>query len=209
MDHGDLLDSCSRYDICNFLQTNSAVLQDISLSNLCDLDFDLSRSLKVKCDGVIGLSLYGFLLIYIRLSNHISISHRLALIVIQNAFSYTLSLGPNYEKSKCTKWSQTDLERYEAKGNLYMLNYDPQDPNFTLYYSMSALFPDNWGFWFLHRLQWWICYVRKKNVKNHKFKISKIPNVVLWRPLGRKFRKSWKLSGAICRRSNILKFSLP
>ena len=30
---------------------------------LNDLDFDLSRSLKVKCDGVIGLLIYGFLLI--------------------------------------------------------------------------------------------------------------------------------------------------
>ena len=27
-----------------------------------DLDFDLSRSLKVKCDGVIRLPIYGFLL---------------------------------------------------------------------------------------------------------------------------------------------------
>ncbi len=30
--------------------------------NLSDLDFDLSRSLKVKCHGVIGLAIYGFLL---------------------------------------------------------------------------------------------------------------------------------------------------
>ena len=29
-----------------------------------DLDFDLSRSLKVKCDGVIGLPIYGFLLMF-------------------------------------------------------------------------------------------------------------------------------------------------
>ncbi len=29
---------------------------------LVTLDFDLSRSLKVKCDGVIGLPIYGFLL---------------------------------------------------------------------------------------------------------------------------------------------------
>ncbi len=44
---------------------NSAPLQDIRLYNLSDLGFDLSRSLKVKYDGVIGLSIYGFLLIYI------------------------------------------------------------------------------------------------------------------------------------------------
>ncbi len=32
------------------------------LYNLRDLEFDLSRSLKVKCDGAIGLAIYGFLL---------------------------------------------------------------------------------------------------------------------------------------------------
>ena len=30
--------------------------------NLSDLDFDLSRSLKIKCDCVIGLPIYGFLI---------------------------------------------------------------------------------------------------------------------------------------------------
>ncbi len=30
--------------------------------NVCDLDFDLSRSLKVKCRDVIGLPICGFLL---------------------------------------------------------------------------------------------------------------------------------------------------
>ncbi len=34
------------------------------LQNLSDLDFDLSRSLKVKCDSVIGLHIYGFLLMF-------------------------------------------------------------------------------------------------------------------------------------------------
>ncbi len=42
---------------------NSAPLQDIRLQNLSDLEFDLSRSLKVKCDDVIGLVIHGFLLI--------------------------------------------------------------------------------------------------------------------------------------------------
>ncbi len=32
------------------------------LRNLGELDFDLSRSLKVKSDSVIGLAIYGFLL---------------------------------------------------------------------------------------------------------------------------------------------------
>ncbi len=33
--------------------------------NLSDLDFDLSRSLKVKCDSAIGLPIYAFLLMFI------------------------------------------------------------------------------------------------------------------------------------------------
>ena len=32
--------------------------------NQSDLDFDLSRSFKVKCHGVIGLTIYGFLLMF-------------------------------------------------------------------------------------------------------------------------------------------------
>ena len=43
---------------------NSAPLQDIRLQNLSDLDFDLSRSLRVKCDSVIGLPIYAFLLMF-------------------------------------------------------------------------------------------------------------------------------------------------
>ncbi len=42
----------------------SAPLEDIRLQNLKDLEFDLSRSLKVKCDDVIGLAIHGFLLTY-------------------------------------------------------------------------------------------------------------------------------------------------
>ena len=42
---------------------NLAPLPDIRLRNLSDLaiDFDLLRSLKVKCEGAIGLFIYGFL----------------------------------------------------------------------------------------------------------------------------------------------------
>ncbi len=36
---------------------------DTILRTLRDLDVDLSRSLKVKCDGAIGLPIYDFLLI--------------------------------------------------------------------------------------------------------------------------------------------------
>ncbi len=51
----------------NFLQTyfivtyGLAPLQDIRLQNLSDLEFDLSRSLKVECDGVNEFFIYGFL----------------------------------------------------------------------------------------------------------------------------------------------------
>ena len=40
---------------------NSAALRDISLGYLCDLGIDVSRSLKVKCDSVIGLPIYVFI----------------------------------------------------------------------------------------------------------------------------------------------------
>ena len=46
---------------------NSAPLQDTELRNLSDLDLDLSWTLKVKCDGVIGLTICGFLSIYVQL----------------------------------------------------------------------------------------------------------------------------------------------
>ncbi len=54
----------------NFLQTYFIVtyglgpLQDIRLQNLSDLEFNLSRSLKVICDDVIGLPTYAFLLMF-------------------------------------------------------------------------------------------------------------------------------------------------
>ncbi len=37
---------------------------DTSLQNLSDLEFDLLRSLKVKCDSVIELPIYAFLLMF-------------------------------------------------------------------------------------------------------------------------------------------------
>ncbi len=43
---------------------NSAPSRDITLRNLSDFDFDLSRSLKVKRVSVIGLPIYGFLVVF-------------------------------------------------------------------------------------------------------------------------------------------------
>ncbi len=37
------------------IESNSTPLGVISFRNLSDLDFDISRSLRVKCDSVIGL----------------------------------------------------------------------------------------------------------------------------------------------------------
>ena len=41
-----------------------SLLRDIKLQNLGDLEFDLSRSLKVKCESAIGLPIYGLLLMF-------------------------------------------------------------------------------------------------------------------------------------------------
>ncbi len=69
-------------------------MREIRLQNRGDLEFDLSRSLKVKSNGAVGLSTYDSLLV--SNSNYMSNSHRLGVIATQN-FSYLLSLGPNFD----------------------------------------------------------------------------------------------------------------
>ena len=72
MDLGALLDTCNWCDKWKFstnlfrsnIWLNSAPLQDITLPNLSEPDFDLSGSRKVLCDDVIGLSMYAFLLMF-------------------------------------------------------------------------------------------------------------------------------------------------
>ena len=73
---------------------NLASLRDIRLRHLCDLEFDLSRSLKVKSSGAVGLSIYDFLLI--TNSNYMSTSHSLRdiCIFIYIFFSQPLIIGP-------------------------------------------------------------------------------------------------------------------
>ena len=71
--------------ILSNIWTNSAPSRDIRLRNLSGLDFDLSRSLRVKHDSVIGRSIYSFILVYT--SKNMSISLRLAVIATQNIFS--------------------------------------------------------------------------------------------------------------------------
>ncbi len=46
------------------LWPNSAPSQIIRPRNLSDLELDLTRSLKVKCDSAIGLPIYAFLLMF-------------------------------------------------------------------------------------------------------------------------------------------------
>ncbi len=41
-----------------------AFLEDMRPCNLCDHDFDLSRSDKVSCNGVVGVTIHGFPLVY-------------------------------------------------------------------------------------------------------------------------------------------------
>ncbi len=82
MDVGALLDSCSWYDIGNILQPciKNSLLQTklkarvnshtaphyacINSDHIQHLNFDLSRSLKVKCDGGFGISIYDLLLLF-------------------------------------------------------------------------------------------------------------------------------------------------
>ncbi len=54
---------------------NSGNLQDIRLQNPSDLNFDLSRSLKIKRDSAFEDPIYGFILIFN--TNHIWLNYRL------------------------------------------------------------------------------------------------------------------------------------
>ena len=167
------------YDFLLIICPNSAPLQDTKLWNLSDLDFDLSRSLNVKCDHGIGLSIYGFLLIHIY-SNYMFISHRLAVIATQNISSYLLSSVPNYEKWKghrvTSKWSRTLCI---------------QGQRYPVYVELLPTSPNDFSIGFNGKFE----IFEKKIVKNWKLKISKIPNKVLWGWLGGKFRTNLKRFG--------------
>ncbi len=72
---------------------STALLRDISLENVSDLELDLSRAPKVKSNGAVGLPIYDFPLVLT--SNCISKSHRLGVIAIRNFF-LTVT-GPNFD----------------------------------------------------------------------------------------------------------------
>ena len=61
---------------------------NIRLRDLRGLDFDPSRSFRVKCNCAIGLHTYDVLLMYN--SKHMSILHRLAITTAEKCFSYNL-----------------------------------------------------------------------------------------------------------------------
>ncbi len=75
---------------------NSAPLQDIRLRNLGDLEFDLYRLLKVKCDDVIGLAIRSVVLIYAVITG--PTPTRLALMATQNVFSSFTMIRPKLRK---------------------------------------------------------------------------------------------------------------
>ena len=106
-------------------------------------------------------------------SNHMPNSHRLALIATQNVISYPLLLGPTYASSKvhrmAPKWHWT------LKGQMYPIYVVPRVPNVTPFCSTISRFPNNWGFWLLHRLLCWIWKFGEKTLKIGYWKFHKSP----------------------------------
>ena len=87
-------------------------------------------------------------------SKRMSISHRLVVIATQNVFSYLLSLGPNYEKSKVHR--MTPKWHWTLKGQRYLIYFEllPMSPKFhsVLLYDLSF---SRWmRFWVSPWLQW-------------------------------------------------------
>ncbi len=88
------------------------------------------------------------------------------------------------------------------KLHIYYLN-DFRIPNFILFCSTIALFPDNWGFWFLH---WNFRKKIVKKIENSKFQKSQTQFCEdHWEENS---GEVWKLLAVICMNS-VLKVSLP
>ncbi len=66
----------------------------IRVQNLSDLELDLLRSPKGECNGGCGLPIYDYPLM--SNSNHVPISHLLAVTATRNILSYLFSLGQNF-----------------------------------------------------------------------------------------------------------------
>ncbi len=95
----------------------------------------------------------------------------------QNCHIWAWNLASGQSSRSCT---------YITSDNL---NYSGV-PNFILFCSTVAHFPDNWGFWFLHRVKWWILNW-KKIINNRKLKILKIPRSFV-RTIGKKIQEKFE-----------------
>ena len=73
---------------------NMAPLRDIKLQNLGDLEFDLSRLLKVKSNGAVTLPIYDILLV--SNSNFLPNSHRLGVMATQKKFLLSLIIRAKF-----------------------------------------------------------------------------------------------------------------
>ncbi len=69
-------------------------MRDISLQNVSNLVFDLSRSLKVKSNGAVGLPIYDFPLV--SNSNYMSNSHHVGVIATGNIFLLSLIIRAKF-----------------------------------------------------------------------------------------------------------------
>ena len=104
-------------------------MRDIIFQNMVNhkLEFDLSRSLKVKSSGVVGLPIYDFRLV--SNSNYMSDAHRLGVTATQKFFSCLLSLGPNFDPPPTHPYlGRPYLGRFFSKSNAFLLMSEERSP---------------------------------------------------------------------------------
>ncbi len=92
----DSLCMVSYFAFKNNMWPNSAPFLDISPQNLNDIDFDLSKPLKIKSNGAVG---YDFLLVSPNPhlpAYHLSHFNSLAVTTTRHFFSYVLSASQNF-----------------------------------------------------------------------------------------------------------------
>ncbi len=117
------------------IRSNSVPLQHTKLQKLSELDFDLSRSLRVKCDD---WTLYVWCLMIYIYSYQRSISHPLALMVNRNVLE-SLIIRPKCTKNrKCTpnEKPQMTLNATRPRYPIYVkvLSTSPKFNSVSIYY---------------------------------------------------------------------------
>ena len=126
----------------------------------------------VECDDVIGLSMLFPIDTY---SNHIPSQTVLTLMAARNVFSYLLSLGQSYVKSKMHQMTPKWPWMLPSQSYTIYVDYCLRDPNFSPFHSTIVRFPDNLVLF--HRVQWWIWNFRKKkSLKIGNSTFQKSPN---------------------------------